>query len=344
MAAAADAPAETAAGGFSRAAVLEVVGAGVALAGWIAVVGGAHMWARLSAAHFAPTPSVIFQPRQALLVEGLQTLLFPLIVGGFVAVLAWYTWRSPSSPDEDFEAAFQRWLRTDEGRFETALWWANRPPGLPPGPEPPDPLPDLRGIYARRRQESPRTSRGDDATVPWWRELWDFLAQSPGFLWTAAVLFVAAILFVGLNYQSWTSTFGTLLLTALALVAGFFVVPRSRSQRGRALILFAIVVLWAGAADILVVSGTRHPSFELALVHRKSTKADVAGFFVAQNGGDVYLAQRLEKLHKYRVLMVPKEDVDSFSVGPSLKVYATDEFKSAALARKYFSAGSRSPG
>ena len=149
---------------------------------------------------------------------------------------------------------------------------------------------------------------------------------------------------MGLNYQSWTSTFGTLLLTALALVAGFFVVPRSRSQRGRALILFAIVVLWAGAADILVVSGARHPRFELALVHRKSSNADVAGFFIAQNGGDVYLAQRLETLHKYRVLMVPKEDVDSFSVGPSLKVYATDEFKSAALATTYFSAGSRSSG
>lgn len=340
-----EASAETVAGGFSRAAVLEVVGAGVALAGWIAVVGGAHMWARLSAAHFAPTPSVIFQPRQALLVEGLQTLLFPLIAGGFVAVLAWYTWRPPSSdtpPEEDFEAAFQRWLRTDEGRSETALWWSEQPPGRPPGSESPDPLPDLRRIYALRTQESPRTAPGDDAKVSWRSELWDFLAESPAFLWTAGILFVVAILVVGLNYQSWTSTFGTLLLTALALVAGFFVVPRSRSQRGRALILFAIVVLWAGAADILVASGTRHPTFELALVHRKSTKADVVGFFVAKNGGDIYLAQRLEDLHKYRVLMVPQADVDSFSVGPSLKVYATDEFKSDALASKYFSAGSRS--
>ena len=61
-------------------------------------------------------------------------------------------------PEEDFEAAFQRWLRTDKGRFETALWWADRPPGLPPRPEPGPaarPPEDLRTEHARAARDSP---------------------------------------------------------------------------------------------------------------------------------------------------------------------------------------------
>jgi hypothetical protein len=357
MAAAGDAPADGAVGGFSVAAVVEVVAAGAGLAGWITVVGGAHMWARLSAAHFAPTPSVVFQPRAALLVEGLKTLLFPLLAGAFVAVLGWYTWHPPSSdPEEDFETGFQRWLRTEEGRFQTALWWT-RQPSAPPGgwgAEPPDPLPDLRKIYAQRVPEPPRTRRIDEPKVSGirrlrrslgdlasflakvWTELQTFLAESVPFLIAAVLLFLGAVAYFAFNRQGFWSVFFTLLLTALALVAGFFVVPRSKSQRGRALILFAIVVLWAGAADIIVVSGQKHPTFELARVVRKSNHKSVAGFFVANNSGDVYLAQRLETIPKYRVLMIPKADVDSFSFGPSLKVKATDEYRSGTLEDKYF--------
>jgi hypothetical protein len=318
--------------GFSTAAVLEVVAAGAGLAGWVVVVGGAHMWARLDAAHFAPTPSVAFQPREALLVEGLRALLFPLVAGAFVAVIGWYTWSPPPSvapPEEDFEAAFQRWLRTDQGRNETALWWADRPPTS----QQLDPLPDLRTRYAQRVEA--KTAPGDDLEGSRVRDLWTFIIRSPGLLIVGIVALLAAGVYIITKYHG-LSILWTLLLTVAVVIGGFFAVPLSTSRRGRSLILFAGVVLWAGAADILLVSGIRHPKFDLALVVRKTDHSSVAGFFVARKDGDVYLAKKLETLSQYRILMIPKEDVDSFSFGPSRGVRATDAFNSDQLKRTVF--------
>lgn len=333
----AEASEKKAAGGIGLSGLLEIVAAGAAITGWVAVVGGAHMWARLEAAHFSPSPSVAFQPREALLVEGLRTLLFPLLAAAFIAFLGWYTWSPPAPdapPEEDFETAFREWLHTEEGRYETALWWAERPPGTGGNP-----LPDLRSIYAKRFVDPPGTAPGDDVKAVRFRNaraVGGFLMQSTEFFVGAVILLVAAAIYIFAKYDG-LSILWALMVAIAAVTAGFFAVPRSQTQRGRALVLFAIVLLSVGAANILLASGKKHPTFDLALVVRKE-HTDLAGFFVARNDGDVFLAQKLEgDGRKFRVVMIPKDDIQSFSYGPAREVFATDTYTSENLKRTVFS-------
>jgi hypothetical protein len=58
----------------------------------MAVVGGAREWARLHNAGIPSTQTLTVLPRQLLIVEGFQTLLFPLLIGGSVALLVYYSW------------------------------------------------------------------------------------------------------------------------------------------------------------------------------------------------------------------------------------------------------------
>jgi hypothetical protein len=329
---------DTPATGFSTAAVLEAVAAGAALAGWVAVVGGTHMWARLDAAHFEPSTSVAFQPREALFVEGAKALLLPLLLAAFGAILVWYWW-SPApiakeTPDDDFETRFQRWLRTPEGRRLTAEWWAT-----PRDPQKLDPLTDLRGLFAHIQIYGPLRPGGERRHRR--ERLGNWFLQYRGRLdWTVTSL--VALLFLVLLIYYITERFHgvwilwTVLLTAAATLAGLLALPNSRTRRGRALLLFGLVALWAGASDFMLVAGTKHPKFELALVVRKSDHSSVAGFFVANRGGDVYLAKRLEQKKGFRVLVIPKADVASFSFGPSRQVGTGSALKSEQLKRTVF--------
>ncbi len=103
--------------------LLQVAGAGAAIAGWIAVVGGARVWARLHAADIPATQTLSVLPRELLIVEGLQALLVPLVIGGGLAVVV-YFWRtdrhghgSPETPDdppppsERERLSFRDWIR-----------------------------------------------------------------------------------------------------------------------------------------------------------------------------------------------------------------------------------------
>src|ERR1044071_8895936 len=74
--------------------VVQVVGAGAAIATWVAVVGGGRVWARLHAAEVPATQTLAVLPRQLLLVEGLQTLLAPLLIGAFAALVVYFSWSS----------------------------------------------------------------------------------------------------------------------------------------------------------------------------------------------------------------------------------------------------------
>src|SRR4051812_9779039 len=71
--------------------VIQVVGAGAALTGWIAVVGGARVWARLYANEIPATYTLSVLPRQQLVAEGLQTLLVPLLLGAGLAIFVYYS-------------------------------------------------------------------------------------------------------------------------------------------------------------------------------------------------------------------------------------------------------------
>jgi hypothetical protein len=71
--------------------VLSVAGAATALAAWVAVVGGATMWARFHAAGVPAGEGVAVLPRTVLLAQGLRTLLVPLTVAAVAAAIVQLT-------------------------------------------------------------------------------------------------------------------------------------------------------------------------------------------------------------------------------------------------------------
>jgi hypothetical protein len=71
---------------FDLDTLLKVAGAATALAAWVAIVGGATMWARFHAAGVPEGEGVSVLPREVLIAQGLRTLLVPLVVGTIAAV------------------------------------------------------------------------------------------------------------------------------------------------------------------------------------------------------------------------------------------------------------------
>ena len=113
--------------------LLQVVGAGAALVGWIVVVGGALVWARFEALGI-PTPSrtVGEFPQTALLAEGLRALAVPLAVATVTAIGV-YALARPRRPYTDREevawrhadARFgERWAQ-DARSFPGTAMYAN---------------------------------------------------------------------------------------------------------------------------------------------------------------------------------------------------------------------------
>ena len=74
--------------------ITQLLGAGAALAAWIAVVGGGRVWAKLHASDIPATQTLAVLPRQLLIVEGLQTLLVPVLLGAGLAALVYFSRRS----------------------------------------------------------------------------------------------------------------------------------------------------------------------------------------------------------------------------------------------------------
>jgi hypothetical protein len=93
--------------------ILQVVGAGAAIAAWIAVVGGARVWARLYAADIPATQTLSVLPRQLLLVEGLQALLAPLLIGGGLSLFVYYS-RSRQTSDKEHGRGSPRASRSSQ--------------------------------------------------------------------------------------------------------------------------------------------------------------------------------------------------------------------------------------
>lgn len=97
---AADPPPEDADARGSRAAAaeglqlatgaLQALGAVAALVGWVVLVGGIRMHARLGAADIPnPTRTVTVLPREVLLAEGVRTLALPLVIGLVLGLLTY---------------------------------------------------------------------------------------------------------------------------------------------------------------------------------------------------------------------------------------------------------------
>lgn len=72
---------------------LQFIGAGAAIGAWIAVVGGARMWARLDTIGVPPAQTVSMLPRELLISEGLRTLAVPLLLGGAIAIVVYLSRR-----------------------------------------------------------------------------------------------------------------------------------------------------------------------------------------------------------------------------------------------------------
>src|SRR4051794_5039120 len=73
---------------FTR--TLEVVGAGAALVGWVAVVGAAREWAKFRAAGIpSPAPTAALLPRTSLIGDGLTALVPVLGIGLVLAGLTY---------------------------------------------------------------------------------------------------------------------------------------------------------------------------------------------------------------------------------------------------------------
>lgn len=90
--------------------LLQVVGLGAALGAWVAVVGGATVWARLANAGLPALPTLAGVGREWMLVEGFRTLLVPVLLGALVSLLVYYTWQphvvgrgtgAPPTEDDD---------------------------------------------------------------------------------------------------------------------------------------------------------------------------------------------------------------------------------------------------
>jgi outer membrane protein OmpA-like peptidoglycan-associated protein len=71
-----------------------VLGAGAGIAAWVVVVGGARMWAKLTAVDVPADQTVSVLPRGLLITEGLRTLVVPLLLGGAVAVFVYLSRRA----------------------------------------------------------------------------------------------------------------------------------------------------------------------------------------------------------------------------------------------------------
>jgi hypothetical protein len=73
----------------SLGALLAIVGAGAALAAWLAVVGGFILWARFTAAEVPAFQGISVVPHTVLIAEGLRALVVPLLLGGVAAGLGY---------------------------------------------------------------------------------------------------------------------------------------------------------------------------------------------------------------------------------------------------------------
>jgi hypothetical protein len=311
--------------------VLGVIGGGAALAGWIAVVGGGVVWARLHAAGIPATQTLAVLPRDLLLVEGLQTLLLPLLIGGGAALLVYYSWRLEYQTVRKIEAAGRK-AADEQKRIPHRL---------------PAPLLFLAGLivtYGGLVVASAAaavtiligTLTLAIAEVNWW---WPLLAIA-----SAAALAAAAVLIDqlgGTSLARWrvrllvlaalTPLIGAgvalvLVMKPGAIVAIFLVTIVAawltlgalinRGRAGVALTLFGALALWAGALGVLRDLGAKHPKLEVASVER-TNKTTVSGFYLGGSGGDVYLASESKSR---RVTLIKKDDVALLSFGPAVAV------------------------
>jgi hypothetical protein len=93
--------ASTQGGTFNWDLLLQAVGLAAALTAWVAVVGGATLWARMESIDAPALPTLAALGQAWMVTAGLQTLLVPLLLGAAVALFVYFSRWDPTFPEHD---------------------------------------------------------------------------------------------------------------------------------------------------------------------------------------------------------------------------------------------------
>jgi len=293
---------DDAAGGWVQFAqlVLQAVGAGAALFGWIAVVGASLTYIRFERLGIpSPLNTAAALPREVLFATGMRAMLAPVAIGLLVAATAWVIGRASELSWARLESRKGRhapFLDEDSKRFQQLR--LDR-----------DVRRDKRALRTVEWPATPNMRRGKAAS-----------ARARVNLWTS----VLAVPLVLAGLVSWLiyPLLPLLLVIIPAVVVLFAVVVFSiSSYRVTAVAGFALVVLLGGCMQ-LALARILDFRLERAGVARKGG-GGAEGFYLARAGGDVYLAKQIRDT--YTIVMVPEDDVSELQIGPSVALKPADK-------------------
>lgn len=139
----------------------QVLGVVAGLAAWVAVVGGARMWARLESADIPALPTLAQLDEGAFVVEGLHTLLLPVLLGGVTALLLYFS--RPKGSEQAEQA-----VSSDDRQAPENVVSAPVPNGAATGPRTPGPPPGDSANSTATEDATPTGSDPvpDDPTSP----------------------------------------------------------------------------------------------------------------------------------------------------------------------------------
>jgi hypothetical protein len=310
--------------------VLQIVGASAGLAAWVAVVGGAAVWARLAAAHLPTTQTLAVLPRELFVVEGLRTLLFPLLLGAIVALLLYFS-----------RGAAPRLARGRPGVGSPA-------PSATRHPETPNGFASLRPM---RTVLTFQEERGRTATA-WVAGLTALgllaivlviaevqfvvlgvglavaviAAVATAWRWPTAglLVFALAILVVVVLSLGLVVEFEYVVLMALVTVAAVWLTLGviSGSGAGAAcLALFFALAIWSGVLGFVQERGDRDPELTDARVDLADRSEH--GYLLGRTGDRILLAKATTPITdpiERHVLAIDQEDVKQVVVGASVQL------------------------
>ncbi len=280
--------------------VIDVIGLGAALAAWVVVVGGARVWARLAEAEIPTVQTLVGLGREWLLVEGLQVLAVPILVGTAVALLCYYT-RRPEDAAAAAKAAPDPAERNSAGgRFLQARTLRT----LVDNPQ------QLAWLILALLVITVAATSSEWSELTWGRVrgwtrvvLLLILAAAAVALWLVGrsslgarekvaavfgVVFLAVTLVLGavLVTPGWFAVMALITVLVLWVTMGALV---GKTVGGAAVTLFAGVLAWSGALAILQEAGARDPEPPWAIVTFEDGTT-LAGGLLGRTGDRAYLA------------------------------------------------------
>jgi hypothetical protein len=299
----------------------------------------------MHAADIPATQTLSVLPRRLLIVEGLQALLVPLLIGGGLALIVHFSRRvdeAVKNPTEAKEAADHRLAAraTAQAKLAPKLDFVAGLKEITVHSEP------IRAVRRLNERYSPRALVGMAALTALvlllltlaivqidWRWIvgagvlgatlaagvavaLSLEVRVPTALTTAAVLFALVAPLIGAMVAlGFIVEWGYLLVIGLVTVAFAWLTVgalarHGASGAGAAWTLLAALALWSGVVGFLRLAGARHPELEKATVQLKKGEP-VRGFYLGGSGGDVYIASGDPRV----VRLIREEDVADLSVG-----------------------------